>query len=121
MSHLHISISAEPIFHIGNFEITNSMVISLLVTLLLISMAINAQKHFHKKQPPKWVVFFVLIIEAFYEFVSSIAPVHARKFFPIVASIFLFVLFGNWAVGINFRVFKNHVVCFPAIWQYFCR
>jgi len=32
-----------------------------------------------------------------YEFVQTITPQHAGKFFPLIASIFLFVMFGSWA------------------------
>ncbi len=97
MSELNISISAEPIFSIGNFEITNSMLVSLVVSLFLIIMAILARVSIFKKNPPHWVVFLRTLVESFYEFVQGIAPQYARRFFPLVATLFIFILFGNWA------------------------
>lgn len=97
MSELHISISAQPIFNIGSFEFTNSMLVTLLVSLMMWAIAINAKRFLNRKNKPRWVIFVQSLIEGFYEFVSSIAPQHAGKFFPLVMTIFLFVLFGSWA------------------------
>lgn len=96
MSELHISISAQPIFNLGNFQVTNSMLSSLMVSAFLIILALQVSRRLKNPKPPKWVVFFQVLIESFYDFVAGIAPQHARKFFPLVMSLFLFILFGNW-------------------------
>jgi F-type H+-transporting ATPase subunit a len=97
MSELHISISAQPIFNIGGFEVTNSMAVSLGVSIFLVLLAILANRHLRKVRPPRWVVFLQVLTESFYDFVQGIAPQHGKKFFPIVASLFIFILLGNWA------------------------
>jgi len=94
---LHISISAEPIFHLGKFEITNSMLVSVLVTIFLSSVAYKFYKTHKNKRQSGLNLFIQTIIESLYEFVQTITPQHAGKFFPLIASIFLFVMFGSWA------------------------
>jgi F-type H+-transporting ATPase subunit a len=99
MSELHISISAEPIFNIGGVAVTNSMLVTLIVSLGLWSLAFATYRALSRpKQPlPRWVKFVQMLIESFYDFVASITPLHAGKFFPLVMTIFLFVLAGSWA------------------------
>lgn len=72
------------------------MLVSLLVTLFLSLVAI---KFFitQKKKGSNLNLFIQTIIESLYEFVQSVSPHHAGRFFPLIASIFLFVMFGSWA------------------------
>lgn len=97
MSELHISISAQPIFNIFGLEFTNSMLVSVLVSLFLVLTAISARRFLAVKHPPRWVLFLQTLVESFYEYVQSITPQHAGRFFPLIATLFLFILFGNWA------------------------
>lgn len=97
MSELHISISAQPIFNLGGYEVTNSMLVTLLVTTFLVSLGVLGKRYFNRSNQPRWVMFLQTLVESFYEFVMSITPQHAARFFPLVATIFLFVLFGSWA------------------------
>lgn len=97
MSDLHISISAQPIFTFGKYEFTNSMLVSLLVALFLTLIAIKFSRAVKRKKKSGFVLFIQTILESFYEFVASITPHQAGKFFPLIASIFLFVMFSSWA------------------------
>ena len=97
MSELHISISAQPIFNVYGYEVTNSMLVTVLVSGFLVGLSLAGKRWFKRSQKPRWVLFMQTIVESFYEFVMSITPQHAAKFFPLVATIFLFVLFGSWA------------------------
>lgn len=99
MSDLHISISAQPIFTLGKFEFTNSMLVSFLVSLFLVFIAFKFNQSLQKKSSNKngFVLFIRTLLESFYEFVSSITPYQAGKFFPLIATIFLFVMFASWA------------------------
>ena len=94
---LNISISAEPIFNFGQFEFTNSMLVSLLVTFALSILAVSFSLYLQSKRKSNFFVFIQTILESFYEFVQSIAPQQAGRFFPLIASIFLFVMFASWA------------------------
>jgi len=94
---LHISISAEPIFTLGKFEFTNSMFVSLLVTFLLSFMAIKFSRALKQKKLNNFFLMIQTLIESLYEFVRSITPHQAGQFFPLIASIFLYVMISSWA------------------------
>ena len=94
---LNISISAEPIFNLGRFEFTNSMLVSFLITLVLSILAISFTRQLKSGKKSNFFLFIQTILESFYEFVQSIAPQQANRFFPLIASIFLFVMLASWA------------------------
>ncbi|MBU1085276.1 MAG: F0F1 ATP synthase subunit A [Candidatus Beckwithbacteria bacterium] len=96
MKELHISISAQPIFSLGKYQFTNSMLVSLLVTLFLSLLAYKFYKT-HQKKKNGFNLFLETIIESLYQFAQSITPHQAGKFFPVFASIFFFVMFASWA------------------------
>ena len=97
MTDLHISISAQPIFTLGNFEFTNSMFVSSLVSLLLIFMGLKFKKAINKNKKSGFVLMIQALLESLYEFVSTITPHQAGKFFSVIATIFLFVMLSSWA------------------------
>lgn len=98
MEILHISISAEPVFYLGSLGFTSSMLVSLLTTLFLLSIAYTYyyQKHVQSKNN-KFTLIIQSIIEYLFEFAQTITPHHAGQFFPVFASIFLFVILASWA------------------------
>jgi F-type H+-transporting ATPase subunit a len=96
---LHISLSAEPIFHIGNFAITNSMFTSLLVSSLLIIFAFTVNKSLkHVNKPQGLQNFAEWIVESLYNLTYSVTGDmrKAGMFFPLVSTFFLFILINNW-------------------------
>jgi len=72
------------------------MLVSLLVVFFLSLVAIGFSLT-HKSKKSNLNLFIQTIIESLYEFVQSVTPHHAGRFFPLIASIFLFVIFGSWA------------------------
>lgn len=94
---MEISIAAEQLFALGGFPVTNTLVIGLLVTLGLIwlcrSVATGWQEVPTGKQNLLEVVF-----ESLLELIQSVTQdrKQALQFFPLIATIFLFVLFSNW-------------------------
>lgn len=98
MAELHVSISAEPIFHLGNIEVTNSMLTGVAVSLFLAGFAYWFSKKVQEKKPPKGIQNIVeMVIEALYNLMISIAgEKKARAFFPVIATLFLYILFSNW-------------------------
>src|SRR3989338_509621 len=97
MSELHISISAQPIFNLGPYEVTNTMLVSLAVSLVLVLLALNFKRLLKKNPQTRFVVVIQTLIESLYDYVLSISPHQAGKFFALTATIFLFVLSGSWA------------------------
>jgi F-type H+-transporting ATPase subunit a len=91
-----ISIPAEVVFELFGFPITNSLLASWLTMLVLIlgSWAITRKR---KMIPGRWQGFLELIVEGMYNMVENAAgSTWARRFFPIVMTIFLFVIVSNW-------------------------
>ena len=91
-----ILVPAEKLFAIGPFVITNSLVATWLtmVVLLLLFRAATA----NMQLVPRGIQNFMeLVVEGLDNFVSGVAGEHyARHFFPMVATIFLFVLANAW-------------------------
>lgn len=98
MSDLHISISAERVFDVFGVPITNSIVTSWAVSLLLIIFALSFSRNFKLKGKfTRTQLFVETIIEALYGLVVSIAgTAKAKIFFPLVATFFLYIVPSNW-------------------------
>lgn len=96
---IHISLSAEPVFAIGDFVITNSMFTSVIVSFLLITFALIVNRSLkHTDKPTGIQNFAEWIVESLYNLVYSVTG-NLKKtslFFPIVSTFFLFILLNNW-------------------------
>jgi len=111
---LHISISAEKLFSIGGLDITNSMLSSVLVSLILICFAILVRSQLKKTSEPTGLQNFTeMIIESLYGLVNGVTGdlKKTRLFFPLISTFFLVILFNNWlglipGVG-TIRLLKN--------------
>lgn len=93
----NISVAAEPLTKVGGVKITNTMITSwVVVALILISIAFITTRRW--TIVPSGVQNFVeAVVEAFYNLVTGIAgEVNGRRFFPVVATIFFFILINNW-------------------------
>jgi F-type H+-transporting ATPase subunit a len=91
-----ISIPAEPVFDLFGFTVTNSLLAAWLTMLLLIvgSWLITRKMSLI---PGRWQGILEMIIEGFYNMVEGAAgPKWTPRFFPIVMTIFLFVIAANW-------------------------
>jgi F-type H+-transporting ATPase subunit a len=88
---------AEPIFHIGDFTVTNALFTSWIVVFLLIVLAIVIRTKI-KKIPKGIQNIFEIIIEGAESLCDQITNSRAitNKAFPIVFTIFIIVLFNNW-------------------------
>lgn len=98
-SGLHISISAEKLFSVGNLVITNSMFTSLIVSAILITFALVVNMQLKKKQNPRGIQNLAeFIIEGLYTLVHSVTGdlKKTRLFFPFIATFFLWILVNNW-------------------------
>ena len=92
-----ISITAETIGHIAGLPITNTLLASWLAMLVLIIIAFIFSKTL-KEIPGKFQNAVEAVVEAVLDFMATIAGSRqiATRFFPVVATIFLFVLVSNW-------------------------
>ena len=89
--------AAEPIYHIGEFPITNAMVNGWIAVAFFVVLAFIIRKR-HSLIPKGFQNFVEAVIEFMLAEVQKVTGdmKRARQFFPIVATIFLFILFSNW-------------------------
>lgn len=91
-----IEVAAEAIFNIGPFVITNAFFTSILLSLTILVIAFFVGRSL-KERPGNVQNIVEFTIEAMDGLVTSIAPKKwAATFFPIVATIFIYLLFANW-------------------------
>lgn len=92
-----ISLASKTIFHLGSFPITNSIIATWLVMLFLIIIGIISTRKL--SIIPKGIQNLVeYAIESLMNLVDSITGDRekTRRFFPWVASFFLFIMVANW-------------------------
>jgi len=91
-----ISIPAEEVFTLLGFPITNTLLSSWLTMLLLIVGTWLITRKM-KIVPGRWQSLLEMIIEGFYNLVENAAGRKwTPRFFPVVMTIFLFVITANW-------------------------
>lgn len=92
----HIAIKPETLTTVGGIDITNTMFTSWLVVATMIITVFLATRRWDLV--PTGVQNAVeAVAEAFYGLVISVAgQKNGRRFFPVVATIFFFVLASNW-------------------------
>jgi len=94
---MHISLQAEVLGEILGMPITNSLVLSLLTAALLVGGGFFVARTL-KFVPGKIQSTAELVIDSLLDLTAQVAGdrKQAAKFFPLAATIFLFVLFNNW-------------------------
>jgi len=92
-----ISLAAEPLFHIGRFAVTNTLLMAWLVIGGLLALTLIARRRF--ALVPSGIGNAVeAVVDGLLSFVDSVTHDRQRsvRFLPIVATIFLFVILSNW-------------------------
>ncbi len=114
---VHVMLKAEELFSVWGFPITNSLVMTWCVMLILAVFAVI----FSSKLaliPGKLQAGVEWMIEGGLNYMTEVLESEklARKFFPLIATIFLFVLVGNelaFLPGIGSVGFSEHGVLVP--------
>lgn len=95
----HIQLPAEPVSPdpiIGAFDITNTMVATWAAVILLALIAYLSTRRI-QEVPGRLQGLIEVILEFFLGLAESVAgPEKARRFFPLVVTIFLFIVTANW-------------------------
>jgi F-type H+-transporting ATPase subunit a len=95
--HEALSLKAAPLFQIGKFSVTNSMLVCWVVALVVIFFAQIATRNI-KTVPMGAQNFWEWLVESLYNFLESIIGSDlVKKTFWFFATIFIFILFTNWA------------------------
>lgn len=108
---LHISIKAEPIFHLLGLPITNSLLLSFVVLLVFAGIALNYKANAQKSKKNKLFYFITFALNLIYELFGSILGTNINKFFALLGSFFLFILLQNWfglLPGVGSLLIKVH-------------
>jgi F-type H+-transporting ATPase subunit a len=87
-----VDLPAEPVFHIGHFSVTNTLIASwfTIIVLAVLSLLLTRKMQLI---PGKRQAMAEAIVEGLLNFVESVAgKKHARVLFPGVATIFLYVI-----------------------------
>jgi F-type H+-transporting ATPase subunit a len=119
---VHVAIAAEPLFEIGPFVVTNSMVGVLIATAILLAAAIFVSRS-HAVVPGR----LQSVIEMPIEFMGGIVRAQGgdrwRSIAPLILTLFLLVLIANWVgllpgvgtVGVNYVDAEGHEAVHPII------
>ena len=94
--HEGVPLKPSPLFSIGKFTVTNSMLVTWIVAAGIIAAAQAATRNI--QQVPKGAQnFWEWLVESLYTFLESIIGSDlVRKTFWFFATIFIFILFVNW-------------------------
>lgn len=116
-----VTIYAEPVFHVGKFEITNSLLNSWLAVIVIIIFCVILKVSL-KKIPSKIQHVFELLLDGALSLVDQVTNDRkiSLKILPLVLSLFIFILVNNWlgllpivgSIGFN-TVHDGHPVFVP--------
>ena len=101
-----IIVAPEHVFDLGPLEVTNTMFTSWCVVALLIAVAVVANRSM-SLVPSGFGGAVEALVGGFYRMTEGIVgEANARRFFPVVATIFLYVLVSNYVglLPMNFAV-----------------
>jgi F-type H+-transporting ATPase subunit a len=98
-----VSFSAEPIFAIGGYTVTNSLLLTVIVTIFLIVFSAVATRRLRRGDEealttPRGAQNVIeLVIEQLYALMESVNAKYVARFFTLVATIFLIVVVSSWS------------------------
>lgn len=94
---MHISITPEIITNFFGLPITNSLIASFLTTLVFITIAYLATRKL-KEVPRGLQNILEFLIESLLNMIDGVTEDRNQtyKFFPLIATIFIFVILSNW-------------------------
>jgi F-type H+-transporting ATPase subunit a len=93
---LNISIKAEPIFQLLGFTVTNSLLTSVIVLILLFFVAKFYSDQITKKQKNVFFYFIQTLMSQIHDLFKGILGANIDVFFPFVGAFFLYILLQNW-------------------------
>lgn len=119
---MEISIAAEKLFGIGSFPVTNAFMIGVIVSLVLVLITQLVVRR--KAEVPRGMQNVIeLLFEGVLSFIESVTQdkKQARSFFPLIMTIFLFVLLSNWigllpgmgTIGLLHHTAEGHATIVP--------
>src|SRR5690348_16605126 len=98
MAGINISLASETVAQVGPLEIRNSLLMAWLTMLVLIVFCFILNRTKFRVIPGRFQAMVELVISGLYELFGSVVQDDrlARRFFPLVTTMFIFILMGNW-------------------------
>jgi F-type H+-transporting ATPase subunit a len=91
-----LELPAETVFHLFGFPITNSVIAAWITIIFLVGFSYVITRRM-KLVPGRLQAVFEFLVGWLYDLCVSVAgEKNGRRFFPVVATIFLFVAFNAW-------------------------
>ncbi len=122
MSEVHISLKAEKLLEVFGIPVTNSIITTWLVMIFLILMSLLMTRRI-SMIPTKIQLIAEILVGGIYSIFESVCGNNTKKFFPIVGSLFIFIIFLNWfglipGVGtIGIKHVENHHASFIPLFR----
>ncbi len=93
----HITLFAEPIFHLQGFTVTNTLLTSWFVVAIIIIIALIIRSSL-REVPNKIQNFFEIIVDAALSLCDQVTNDRTLsvRIFPVAISVFFFILINNW-------------------------
>ncbi len=94
---MEISLTPETITTIAGFPITNTLLMTLVISAIIIIASLVLRKRL-SLIPKGFQNIFEYVVEAFLNLIDGVTQdrKQTKKFFPLVMTIFLFVILSNW-------------------------
>jgi len=92
-----VPLAAEPVFNVGSFAVTNTMVFAVVTALAVLALFLTARARTSLRPKSK----FAFAIEQVVDFILNIAEQNfgdrkkALRHLPLLLTLFVFILFGN--------------------------
>lgn len=92
------SLASETVLQIGSFGVRNTLLMAWLAMAVFLVLALLLRRTTYREVPGRFQAFMEIIVEGLFDFFDSVVGDRARtrRFFPLVATIFLFLVLANW-------------------------
>jgi F-type H+-transporting ATPase subunit a len=92
-----VEAAAHPLFHVGPLPVTNSMVTSWVVAIILL-VAVRLATRSRSLVPSRGQAIVENLVEGIYDLIAPIVgPKVAKPAFPLLIALFTFILIQNWS------------------------
>lgn len=94
---IHVALKAEELFRVFGIPVTNTMLMSWIVMVALIVLALTVGGNL-KKIPGRLQTLFETVFGFILDYMEEVLESRqlALRFFPIIVTLFMFILLGNW-------------------------
>ena len=90
-----IPLAAEPLFRVGDFAVTNSLLMTSLTTAVLLTIAVLSTRKL-STIPGKLQNFMEFVVEAMFKTAEPLLGDKTKVFLPLLGTFFLFILTANY-------------------------